>query len=270
MTVPRIVFGLVVPTTSAELSTRVDRLSAMMGAHAGVDVTRVEAPTYEALATEVREGRVDVAWLPPIVFVRLADAVTPLGSILRGGHGGGYEAALVVNSASRIRTIDGLRGTRAGWVDPWSAAGFVLPRVKLALLGVDPRTVFRTETFHGSHKAAMKALTEGACDVAGTYARADADGTVVAGAWSDVEGADVRVLATFGAIPPDVIAIRKACDEELRGKVLDALRAACTEESSREILRALFNGDDFREGLASGYEALKSALDMATARGLFD
>jgi phosphate/phosphite/phosphonate ABC transporter binding protein len=241
----------------------------MMGRHVGVEVSRFDAPTYEALATEVREGRVDVAWLPPIVFVRLSDVVTPLGSIIRDGKSA-YEAALVVRSDSKIRTIEGLRGMRAGWVDPWSAAGFVLPRVKLALLGVDPRTVFRTETFHGSHRAAMKALAEGACDVAGTYAQADPDGKVTAGAWSEIEGAEVRVLATFGAIPPDVIGVRKGYPDETREKVLDALRTACTAEATRPIVREIFNGDELREGLASGYEALKSALEMATARGLFD
>ena len=268
----RIVFGLVVSTPGsdlADLSGRVDRLTKMIGAHVGLEVARFDAPTYEALATEVREGRVDVAWLPPIVFVRLADSVTPLGSIVRGGKTA-YEAALVVRADSRIRTIDGLRGSRAGWVDPWSAAGFVLPRVKLALLGVDPRTVFRTETFHGSHRAAMKALEEGACDVAGTYAQADEAGNVVAGAWSEVSGAEVRVLATFGAIPPDVIAVRAELAAESRVKVLEALRAACTEESTRKVLREIFNGDELREGLAPGYESLRSALDMATARGLFD
>jgi phosphate/phosphite/phosphonate ABC transporter binding protein len=266
---PRIVFGLVVNTPGSDLPMRVDRLTKLVGAHVGLEVTRFDAPTYEALATEVRKGQVDVAWLPPIVFVRLADAVTPLGSIMRDGKTA-YEAALVVRSDSRIRSIEGLRGSRAGWVDPWSAAGFVLPRVKLALLGVDPRTAFRTETFHGSHRAAMKALAEGACDVAGTYAQSDEAGNVTAGAWSEIEGASVRVLATFGAIPPDVIAVRNGFSDETRSKVLEALKAACTEESSRKVLREIFNGDDLREGLASGYESLKSALDMATARGLFD
>lgn len=269
MTASRIVFGLVVNTPGTDLVARVDRLTKTMSEHAGVEIARFDAPTYEALATEVREGRVDVAWLPPIVFVRLGDAVAPLGSILRDGKGA-YEAALVVKSDSRIRTIDGLRGTRAGWVDPWSAAGFVLPRVKLALLGVDPRNVFRTETFHGSHRATMEALAAGACDVAGTYAQADADGNVTAGAWSEVDGAEVRVLATFGAIPPDVIGIRAELPAEDRAKVLAALKAACAEESSRTMLREIFNGDELREGLAPGYEALRSALDMATARGLFD
>lgn len=266
---PRVVFGLVVPAPGTDLPARVERLTNMVGEHAGVAVTLFEAPGYEALATEVREGRVDIAWLPPIVYVRLAEAVTPIGSILRGGKTA-YEAALVVKSDSRIRSIEALRGTRAGWVDPWSAAGFVLPRVKLALLGVDPRTIFRTETFHGSHRAVIQALVEGACDVAGTYARTGEDGTVTAGAWSEIEGAEVRVLATFGAIPPDVIAVRKDYPEEARTKLLEALRAACAGEPTRGVVRRIFGGDELREGLAPGYEALESALEMATARGLFD
>ncbi len=36
------------------------------------------------------------------------------------------------------------------------------------------------------------------------------------------------------------------------------------------MVREVFSGDVLQEGLASGYDALKSALDMATARGLFD
>lgn len=268
MTARRVVFGLVVPAAGSELPAKVDSLTKLVGEHAGFEIERYEAASYEALATEVREGRVDVAWLPPIVFVRLGDAVTPLGSIIRGGRSA-YEAALVVRDDSKIRSIEALRGTRAGWVDPWSAAGFVLPRVKLALLGIDPRTVFRTETFHGSHRGAIKALLEGACDVAGTYARADEKGNVEAGAWSEVEGADVRVLATFGAIPPDVLGVKKDLPAEERAKIAAALRHATESEPARALLRQIFGGDELREGLA-GYEALKSALDMATARGLFD
>lgn len=263
------VFGLVVQQAGSAIASRVDAMLAWMKKHAGIEIERRDSTSYEALANDVRAGKVDVAWLPPIVFVRLADAVVPLGSILRGGRTA-YEAALVVPKGSRIKSLEGLRGVRAGWVDPWSAAGFVLPRVKLALLGIDPRTIFRTETFHGSHRATLQALVDGACDVAGTYARADESGEVTVGAWSEMEGADVRVLATFGAIPPDVLAARKDLDEAARTKVLEAIRAACAADESKAILREIFGGDELREGLAQGYDSLKSALDMATARGLFD
>jgi phosphate/phosphite/phosphonate ABC transporter binding protein len=269
VTARRIVFGLVASSPGGEVAAHADKLVHKLSVRAGFEVERHEAASYESLATEVREGRVDVARLPPIVYVRLAEVVTPIGSILRGGQSA-YEAALVVKSDSRIKTIDELRGTRAGWVDPWSAAGFVLPRVKLALLGIDPRTLFRTETFHGSHRAAMRALAHGACDVAGTYARSDEKGKVIARAWSEIEGAQVRVLATFGAIPPDVFAARKGLPEDDRAKVLDALRAAGSDEATRAIVRQIFGGDELQEVLASGYDALRSALDMATARGLFD
>jgi phosphate/phosphite/phosphonate ABC transporter binding protein len=269
---PRIVFGLVVPSAGSGKGERVDELAAWMSERAGVSIERRDAASYEALANDVREGRIDVGWLPPIVFVRLGDVVKPLGSILRGREGErpGYEAALVVHKDSKIRTIDALRGSRAGWVDRWSAAGFVLPRVKLALLGVDPRTLFRTETFHGSHRSAIKALLAGACDVAGTFASADKTGNVTSGSWSEIEGAEVRVLATFGAIPPDVFAVRSVVADRVGDKVFSALKAAAADETMKPKLTEAFGGSDIVEGLAPGYDSLKKALEMAAARGIFD
>lgn len=269
---PRIVFGLVVPSAGSGKDERVDELTAWMSEKAGVSIERRDAASYEALANDVREGRIDVGWLPPIVFVRLGDVVKPLGSVLRGREGErpGYEAALIVHKDSKIRTIDSLRGTRAGWVDRWSAAGFVLPRVKLALLGIDPRTIFRTETFHGSHRSAIKALLAGACDVAGTFATADKTGNVTTGAWSEIEGAEVRVLATFGAIPPDVFAVRSVVAERVGDKVFSALKAAAADPTMQPKLVEAFGGHEIVEGLAPGYDSLKKALEMAAARGIFD
>ncbi len=265
----RIVFGLVVPSAESGLGERIDQIAQRMTEHIGTPIERRDAASYVALAEDVREGRVDIAWLPPIVFVRLGGAVTPLGSILRDGSAS-YEAALIVRADSKMHSIDALRGTRAGWVDPWSAAGFVLPRMKLALSGIDPRTLFRTETFHGSHRGATQALLDGACDVAGTYARADQDGEVTKGAWSEIEDAEVRVLATFGAIPPDVLVVRTELAGELHDPAVAALKHVCAQDDSRPWIRTVFGGEDLTEGLAPGYDALQKALEMATSRGIFD
>jgi len=263
------VFGTVVQEAQSPLVAKVDEMLAWMTTKLDAKIERRDSKSYEALAKDVREGKVDVAWLPPIVYVRLAESVVPLGSFLRGGRAG-YEAALVVKKDSRIKAIEALRGTRAGWVDPWSAAGFVLPRVKLALLGVDPRTVFRTEKFHGSHRAALQALIDGACDVVGTYARADDQGEITAGAWSEIAGAEVRVLATFGAIPPDVLAARKDLPEPARTRIVEVLRSATQTDDARVILKAIFGGADLRQGLATGHDGPKDPLAMATDQGLVD
>lgn len=267
MSVQRLVFGLVVPSAGSGLGVHVDALTKAISDRLGIPVARRDAASYEALASDVKEGRTDLAWLPPIVFVRLGDIVTSVASIMRGGSAS-FEAALIVRESSKIVSLDGLRGTRAGWVDRWSSSGFVLPRVNLALEGLDPRTLFRSETFHGSHRSAIKALVEGHCDVAGTYAHADAMGELTVGGWSSVDGADVRVLATFGAIPPDVIALRSVIADRLHDRVLAALTSI--EGESPSLLGRVFDGDDLRRGLAPGYDALRRALDMATARGIFD
>jgi phosphate/phosphite/phosphonate ABC transporter binding protein len=268
MSLDALVFGLVVPAGSSAVSGHVDRLVGALAELLGANVTRRDAPSYEALVDDVRGGRADLAWLPPIAFVRCGDAVTALGSILRNGNTT-YEAALVVQAKSRIRTIDSLRGTRAGWVDRWSASGYVLPRMNLSLVGVDPRTLFESETFHGSHRSAIQALAAGLCDVVGTYARADDSGRVTTGAWTEVEGASVRVLTSFGAIPPDVLGLRSALAGDDGARVWRALTDLAAGPDGRATLKGIFGGDALREGLAPGYESLRAALDMATTRGIF-
>jgi len=264
-----LVFGMVLSSTTDGLEAKVERLLRWMSKRAGLDLELHPAATYEELAREVRRGRVDVAWLPPIVRVRLGADVVPLGSILREGRMS-YETALIVRRDSKLKTVAHLRKARAGWVDRWSAAGYVLPRVNLALFGIDARTFFRSETFYGSHRAVVAALLAGECDVAGTYAQADAKGKVKGGAWSEVDGADIRVIATFGAIPPDVIGTRSELEEPQRVAVRDALHAASADDEGKKLLRAVFNGETFVEDMSKSYESLARALDMASARGLFE
>ncbi|MBX3188900.1 MAG: PhnD/SsuA/transferrin family substrate-binding protein [Labilithrix sp.] len=263
-----LVFGMVVASGAEGLGAKVEKLLRWTSKQTGVEISLGEAPSYEQLAKEVRASRVDVAWLPPIVRLRLGGEVSALGSILRDGRIT-YETALIVRKDSKAKTIAQLKDARAGWVDRWSAAGFVLPRVNLALFGIDPRTFFRTETFFGSHRGVVEALRDGACDVAGTYAQADVKGKVKGGSWSEIEGADVRVLATFGAIPPDVIATRADLAEGHVSAIRDSLRAASVDEQGRRLLRAVFGGEAFVEDMAKSYESLARALDMASARGLF-
>jgi phosphate/phosphite/phosphonate ABC transporter binding protein len=267
----KVVFGLVVPEHAvAQLAPKVDELAEWLGDEVSVDIIRRNAKSYESLARAVREGKVDLAWLPPIVYVRIIEGVTPLGSVLRGGSAT-YEAALVVRTDSKIEEVADLRGARAGWVDPWSAAGFVMPRLELASRGVDPRTLFRTERFVGSHRAAIEAVMEGACDVAGTFARPEkSDSTETSGGWSEVENADVRLLGRFGKIPPDVVAVRRNLLPSMHEKVLAALRAATKSDEARPLLKAVFGGEDLTEELDEGYEKLRLRLDGAIAHGLFD
>ena len=266
--VMRLVFGLVAAPLESEASAAFDALAAWVLAHDDVELERKPWPTYKALSESVREGKSDVAWLGPVVYAWLAEGVTPLGCIARGGTTT-YSSALVALEKSSIKALSDLKGVRAGWVDPWSAAGYVVPRIELARAGIDPSATFTTETFYGSHRDALLALSRGDCDVAGTYARTRDEKAPPEGAWSELEDVSVHVIATFGSIPSDVIAVRRNLGPLEYERALAALRHACGDDEARPLVRAVFGGDELRD-IEPGHQALRTAFERATANGLFD
>jgi phosphate/phosphite/phosphonate ABC transporter binding protein len=259
----RIVFGLVVPSAGSHVEQHIDAFLGALSRQIAIPVMRRDAASYEALAADVRDGRADAAWLPPIVFVTLGDVVRAIGSVRRGAHVT-YDSALITRADSTIKALDGLRGTRVAWVDRWSAAGYVLPRLHLALSGLDPRRLFRDETFHGSHRSAIAAVLDGDADVAATYAHVE-NGRALSGGWNELEpdrhGVGVRVLATTGEIPPDVLAVRAAIAGKLQKVLYEGF--AAIGSSAPALPRAIFGGSGLTSGLAPGYDALRHALAIA-------
>lgn len=273
MTAPEpmdLVFGLVETSAGGDGSAAFGELAAWLREHDGVSIERKCCTSYRALAESVRAGESDIAWLPPVAYAWLAEAVTPLGCILRG-NATTYSAALVALEDSKLHLLTDVVGARAGWVDPWSAAGYVVPRIELARAGRDLSAMFKTEKFYGSHREALLALSRGECDVVGTYARgAEGEEQAKDGAWSELEGVRVRVLATFTSIPSDVIAVRRNLAPKGYERALGALRHACTDAAARPLVRAVFGGDELHEGIDPGHAALRQAFESATAKGLFD
>lgn len=268
-----LVFGLVSASTEDGANASFDAFASWLLAKHELEVERKAWPTYKSLGESVREGTSDIAWLPPVVYAWLAEGVNPLGFIARGGSTT-YSAALVTLEESGIRTLADLKKARprkrAGWVDPWSAAGYVVPRIELSRAGIDPSTTFASETFYGSHREAMLALARGDCDLAGTYARVPEEERPPEGAWSELADVSVHVVAMLGSIPSDVLATRRNLAPNHYERVLEALRSASNDEAARPLLRAVFGGDEIREGVEAGHEALRSAFESATAKGLFD
>jgi phosphate/phosphite/phosphonate ABC transporter binding protein len=274
-TIRRLSFGLVVPPLSRDTGKHFEELASWVRTNAELDLVRRPAATYKELVASVREGTSDIAWLPPVAYAWLAEAVTPIGSIVREGRTT-YSAALVVRHDSPLRTFADLSGVRAGWVDPWSAAGYVVPRLELARAGIDPQAAFRDETFFGSHRDALLALARDECDVVGTYARppltaaGDSTTTTSAGAWSELGELRVHVLATFWSIPPDVIAVRRNLAPDDHEHTVRAFRDACSDVAARPLVRAVFGGDELHEGLEPGHDSLRRAYEIGIANGLFD
>jgi phosphate/phosphite/phosphonate ABC transporter binding protein len=254
-------------STKAAFRALLDRLSK----HCGLDLEPFYAGSYEELTARFADGHATLAWLPPLPFIALerANVAVPLVSHRRG-HRSGYEAVLIVHKDSPYYSAAELANARVAWVDPLSTAGYVVPRIGLAAMGIDPRTTFGSERFFGSHEAAARAVVGRAVDVAATYAQQNRPSGRVVGPWTSIRGAAdaVRVLVTFGEIPSDVTAARRALPKKTRKEIAAALLALGNDSEGARMLHDVFGIDAMHAWEDQSYEAMRQAVADAGARGL--
>ncbi len=264
-------FGHVSDDVSDAHRARIDRLATTLTRLAKLEVSAARAKSYSEITEQVLHGKVDFAWLPPVPYIALSrrEAVDPLVSLVRSGHAEFY-SVLIARADSRLESPRDLAGKRAAWVDPHSASGYVLPRIGLSAVGIDPRHAFREERFFRSHDEVVRAVVDHRADFGATFGGLDAAGTLARGPWTTLEGAgELRVLATFGAIPPDVIAARADLDAVTSERLTQAFVHAASDPEAREALGAVFGRDvTFKRGTPEGYLEFCRATMRASDDGL--
>jgi phosphate/phosphite/phosphonate ABC transporter binding protein len=240
-----------------------------LGRLAAVELTARAFDTYDELTQAVFRGDIVLAWLPPIPFLALADkrVVAVLASVRKSP----YRSAILVAANSPMRSLATLVGARAAWVDRHSASGFVLPRVKLARLGIDPGAAFAVERFHGSHDAVVSAVVSGDADFGATWAQATPPRNVT-GPWSRTAAleAGVRVLSVSGAVPPDVIAARSDLAPTVRKAIVASLKTIYDEKQSRWLVRDVFGTEAFYRPDLDVYGPLQDDVAEAYQSGWLD
>jgi len=243
---------------------RFAELTQWLSARTGLSITPRMALSYVELERMVRSGQAHLAWLPPLVYLRLEreGLVAHLVKSARAGHAS-FHSAIIVRADSPVRSLEMLRGARAAWVDRWSASGFVIPRAMLAAKGFAPPVLFREERFYGSHEAVVGAVLSGRANVGGTYAQLTEKGRLLRGAWSSIAGTEggIRVLMTVGSIPGDVVAAHVSLDREEREALTEALMAIPKDAATAPTLRRIFGAEGFQDGPLTGYDVLRGAIE---------
>ncbi len=265
-------FGYAAPEASEEAARKMTELMALVGMHAGAKIAVDVLPSYEGVAQRVHKGELDLAWVSPIPFIALLrnESVVPLASPQRGGTH--YHGAIVVGAGSAIGELSTLVGKRAAWVDRYSAAGFVVPRIELAKAGLDVKSAFASQRFYGSHAAVVQAVADSAADFGATFVRLAPNGAIVGGPWLDRPDLEqrLRIFATFGEIPPDVIAARQGLDAAVRDRVKGALLALTKDVRGAELLGDVFGAEGLFVPNIASYEALRADAAAAVQDNLLD
>lgn len=217
--------GVALTTDPEESRVRLERFCDAVEAALDLRVTTRGLFPYHRVVSELEAGLLDLVWLPPLLALRSTGRglVTPLALPVRHGVSS-YGAALFARADTPLRTADDLEGLRAAWVDPRSAAGYLVIRASLRSSGIDLRAAFGHDAFLGTHRAVVDAVMRGEADVGATFvypsddARPDAPPR--SAGWGD---APVRVLHTASAIPSDMLAARADLEPGVRGALQDAL-----------------------------------------------
>ncbi len=263
-------FGIVRAETMSAPQAALAEICDLVSAATGEKFAPLFASSYRDLAAALGDGRAGIAWMAPIPAIELEDKGQGLVLALPARKGlATYHAALITRKGGP-RTIKECEGKRVAWVDAESASGYVIPRIHLASLGLDPKTFFGSETFQRTHEAVVDAVVTGRAELGATFCNF-APGTtrVVNAGWTDVEGAKpraVELLASAGPIPNDAIVGSSKLPLPLRASVTRFLLDAGGARGKR-LFEQLLRATEFRVFPAGHFDPLKHMVRVARVRG---
>lgn len=151
----------------------------------------------------------------------------------------------------------GHKPLRAAWVDPDSAAGYLMPRRYLRGRGAVLEEIL-SEKFLGSFRACFDAVIEGDADLTASYVGRRGSGYI------DLCGnhaAELRVLAWTDEIPNDGVVVSPALSDERRAEVTAAINAAFGDAATAQQVALALDADGFEAPDPCSYDSM---LDLLT------
>ena len=214
---------------------------------------------YTDMLTLLEQGRLDVAYLTPALYVQARRAQPGLRLLVADVWQGVsfYSGYLMVLTSSGITRVDDLRGRRLALVDPQSVSGWLLPRHELRARGFPVETTFAEVVASGSHSQALRLLLDHRVDVA-----AVSSNTLGIARNDGLDASLVRILLKTGTIPPDVICAAPTLPDDLAIRLHDALLSLTSRSpEGRAVLPRATHVNGWREGDPSEYDPILRLLD---------
>jgi phosphonate transport system substrate-binding protein len=234
----------------------------------GKQTRPVTFPDYDSLAAAIAQGVADVAFLPPLAFVRALEQgqPQPLAKVRRAGRTS-YRAVIFAAPGSALKSVDDLRkakNLKAAWVDATSSSGYLFPKAHLLMNGIDPAGLFLAQDFFGSHDEVCRAVLEGRADVGATYSDdpPEAAATTPHGCRDLGETmAELQVISATQSVPNDVLAARQGLPAELAAALREAALKLSDSDPGKQVLADAFVADGFTEVGDEDWAPVTAALD---------
>lgn len=227
--------------------------------------------SYASVVEGLLSKFIDVAVLGPYSYV-IAHSKDPSIEVFatyakRPGHmqeeGPGYKAALITKKGSKYTSIESLKGTTLGLVDPGSTSGSLFPRVVFApKVGGDLDKYFGKVVYTGSHELSSVAVGKGKVDAA-FVATHRFDNVVNKG---EIKLEDVNILWTSPAIPQDPFVYRSTLCKDLKDKIKSTFLGLSTDDPGEKKFLDNVKSNKFVEMTSADYDVIRELKKAKDAK----
>lgn len=130
--------------------------------------------SVQELIDAMKEGQIDIAFINTFGYLLLRERSKhySIAAALRipTGVRSTYQTAIVSSTNSRLTSLDDLRKQRGKFslllVNPGSTSGNLIPRLKLATVGItEPEQFFKQVTYSKNHGLTLKEVADGKADL---------------------------------------------------------------------------------------------------------
>ncbi len=223
----------------------------------------VELPTsYIAVIEAFGSKRADAAVLNTFGYILANEkygAIAKLRLVNRGRDE--YYGQIIVHKDGP-KTIKELNNKKFAFVDPASTSGYLLPTRLFQQEGVK----LKEHIFAGRHDTVVTAVYQRKVDGGATfYTPPDEDGTpkdarwIVRAQFPDVFE-KIKILKLTGPIPNDPLTLRKDLPEELKTKIVEAMKKYIKTDEGKKVLMDMYHITDFKDANDKDYDTIRGYL----------
>ena len=258
----RLTFGLVPSGTPVRVLRDQGALLSYLSGAVDCEVRPVLYRDYDELIRALAEGQVDFAKINALGYVKAA--ATPGGArcLLQRTRNGepAYWGSIITRTDSGMETLKDLKKHSFMFVDKNSTSGYLFPRHWLRRNGLNPDRDFSSVTFSGTgkHFDVVLAVLQGEVDA----------GAVHKGSPSALEDEDdinsLRVLADYGPIPEEPIAVRGDLDKKIVKKLKAAFLAVKTKKFREKYFQSQVHA--YIQCEDENYDVLREMLEAEEGR----
>lgn len=152
--------------------TNIEPFALFFAKSAGVSAKVVSYPSVHELLDALQKGEVDFVFINTFGYILMKER-TDAYAIAAALHvneekRSTYQSVIVSNAATGLSSLEDLKtkdSLSLALVNPGSTSGNLVPRLKLATLGLDPESFFREVTYVKNHALTLRLVSEGKFDL---------------------------------------------------------------------------------------------------------